>query len=75
MLPDSHLEKAGYLNGMSLQAKGLHACADGGMRTFREMKIKRSQAAPASYDARWITSLRPMAQVAIPAADSLLTGD
>ncbi|EJL94888.1 hypothetical protein PMI18_05481 [Pseudomonas sp. GM102] len=28
-----------------------------------------------SYGARWITSLRPMAQVAIPAADSLLTGD
>ncbi len=28
-----------------------------------------------SYGARRITSLRPMAQVAIPAADSLLTGD
>ncbi|WP_315867130.1 hypothetical protein [Pseudomonas sp. JV414] len=28
-----------------------------------------------SYGAKWITSLRPMAQVAIPAADSLLTGD
>ncbi|NSX11627.1 hypothetical protein HTX81_23825 [Pseudomonas lini] len=28
-----------------------------------------------SYGAKRITSLRPMAQVAIPAADSLLTGD
>ncbi len=27
------------------------------------------------YGARRVTSLRPMAQVAIPAADSLLTGD
>ncbi|PQO97571.1 hypothetical protein C5612_29100 [Pseudomonas frederiksbergensis] len=60
---------------MSPQTKGLRAQELPKAANFSGLEDQRIAGCSSSCGAKRITSLRPMAQVATPAADSLLTGD
>jgi hypothetical protein len=75
MLPDSHLEKAGYLNGIAAaDQRNTHVEAGAGY-DLRFFDTSKDRSLRQHHRCQPHHSLRPKAQVDIPAADSLLTGD